>query len=247
MKKLSFKWIFIGCLISITHLLPAQTHSAYRMDLFPSFAYYDFQSESINTVPIPGYDDKSTQQLNSMGLSMKGNVSIFGFLYDEDSKFYFADYLGAHLGVGRLTFEKSYGNVSSKGFCFVGGFEFGLAAGFSISEDFEIGCKLIYNTSLVSDFEEAGTISLLPVWVPAVKLKNFQLNMGIGKGGIGGYGFKMKGAKAFTMDARYFINGSSYISIKFDRVKGSSNEVSYVVNEEATAFSIGFGLLPLAW
>jgi hypothetical protein len=231
MKAISLIIISFVCTVSSI----AQTHSAFRMDFLPYVGVYNFQSGS----------DVNSRKLSSIVASIKFNYSLFGQFYDDDSKFFFADVIGAEFGIGTLNLKKN-SDPNSNSYGGVLGLEFGLAAGYALSKEIEFGIKYYYGSTYITDIEEAGSISLFPVIVPSVKWNNVQLNLGFGNGQVGGIGFKTKTADAISLDLRYFIGSSSYLSVRYDAVSGTAVYDSNV-KEKANAIMIGFGMLPSAW
>jgi hypothetical protein len=250
MKKYVFLWVLY--VLSLAYATAQTTHSSYRMDLMPYLGYYNVTSKgSYTSSASPSYmltypiEDK---KVSGFMASFKANGSLLGLLYNKESKFYLADYLGFELGVGTLNTKKSSTQNTTKegSFGIILGVDLGLALGYAISDNIEVGTKLMllrgtYATDLKNSVGYEQMLSLMP----SVRVSNLMLTVGFGQGAVNGTGFKVEDGKSFMTEVRFLASKSNYICLKYENSKGERDASSSVLRKEsASQISIGFGILP---
>jgi hypothetical protein len=239
MKKIliaSFVLLFLTTSFSQT------TMASYRGGFGISIGHHNYKSTKDYLVNYPNQlpGTKST----ALTIGLKGNYSNIAQLFDDESRFFFGDYIGADLGVALLN-PNSKAKTTSFGLNLA--LDLGISAGFAISEDIEVGALVLFlHGYLLSDLDMSLGLRQGPIVIPSVKVKNAMLMFGYGKGVIGGTGFSLDNGKAIFIEPRFFNDDSDkFIFCRFERNWGSypTDVFSGVtgVNEKGTVISVGFG------
>jgi hypothetical protein len=214
MKKGILALLIFGASASVT--FGQTTFSSYRGSWSPYAGYYNFKSD----FEYVGYSSSETTKIKSSGytLGCRGSSSIISLLFDDDSKFYFGDFIGGDMGVS--TMKRNYKDEAAKSsFGVTIGFDLGLSAGYAISDRLEIGVQVIFlRGNITTDLDNFLTFTQKSMVIPSIKFENAMLMFGYGKGGIGGDGFGDLEGKGLFIEPRFFNDDSNrYVFVRYER------------------------------
>lgn len=198
------------------------THGHYRFRMGINAAKISTKKDGLQ--PIEG------AMFNPMYVS--GSLLLVWF-YPDFSKFWFADYQEAELGIGMLKHNSLEG--SSKEIVFSGGLASGFTMGYSFRDDFEIGLKWInYNLSpILLGFKNYGYYhhnfslgsSRTTMLYPTVYYKRTMVTAGFGNSAVASNGFgskdniKMTRARTWSLEVGFLPKPEHYLFIKLAHLR----------------------------
>ncbi len=214
MKKGILALLIFGASTSVT--FGQTTFSSYRGSWSPYAAYYNFKSD----YEYVGYNSSGSTKLKSSGytLGCKGSSSIISLLFDDDSKFFFGDFIGGDMGVSTMG-RKYEGETAKSSFGATFGFDLGLSGGYALSDRLEVGVQVIFlRGNITTDLDNFLTFSQKTMVIPSVKFENAMLMFGFGKGQVAGDGFGAIEGKGLFIEPRFFNNDSNrYVFVRYER------------------------------
>jgi hypothetical protein len=243
-KRFIILLLFLG-LVIIT--FGQTTFSAFRGSFSTYIGYFNLNSESNYFYSGQNYFTK--EKASGYSLGVKGDCSLLGSLFYEESKFFFGDYIGGEIGFTSMKREYN-GNSSSSTYGLTFGFDLGLSTGYAISDKVEIGIQvLIFHGFLATDYDDVYSFSYGPVFIPTIKFENAMLMLGYGKGSVGDYGYDAKLGDAIIIEPRIFNEDSNkYLFLRFERnwrkqttFVGTTIDID---DENSTLLSFGVGFSP---
>lgn len=192
------------------------TFSSYRGSWSPYAGLYNFKSD----YEYVDYNSSGSTKLKSSGytLGFRGCSSIFSMAFDDDSKFYFGDFIGGDMGVSTMK-RKYEGETTKSSFGATFGFDLGISGGYALSDRLEIGLQVIFlRGTITTDLDNFLTFAQKTMVIPSVKFENTMLMFGFGKGQVAGDGFGDLEGKGLFIEPRFFNDDSDrYVFVRYER------------------------------
>lgn len=191
------------------------TFSSYRGSWSPYAGHYNFKSD----YEYVSANMTETTKLIGSGytLGCRGSSSIFSLLFDDDSKFYFGDFIGGDMGVSTMK-RKYEGETAKSSFGATFGFDLGLSTGYAISDRLEIGVQVIFlRGNITTDLDNFLTFAQKSMVITSIKFENAMLMFGFGKGQVAGGGFGDLEGKGLFIEPRFFNDDSNrYVFVRYE-------------------------------